>query len=366
MGDSNATTINQHLHNKPTTTYRLVTTFNLNELNQQIQDYKDDINEYDHILILIGTNHLKLGQQANDIHRDITAITQPLDQNKLQIIEPPRISNINHEIERKTLVKLHKKTNQKTINPYPINLRLKPDGIHLTNETAQQTANELMKILETETEPTQETHKTTTNKTNTSANRPKTQQPQQSQQPQRSYRPRTNQPEDREEDYIYEEIKINNNIVSHVIGREGKSIRHITSKHNTKAHYDTNTETMTITGTKRRDLRETIEDIKEIIEARTQDQETTRPTPRNPTYHPRPTQHEPQHNRPRHEEERYTYSRRAELRELREPPYQHTQQRYRDRSPHHQQEFKHPRTTAPLHLPPKKEKRTQTKKKPPQ
>ena len=198
MGDSNANTINQHLHNKPTT-YRLVTTFNLNKLNQQIQDYKDDINEYDQILILIGTNHLKLGQ-ANDIHRDITAITQPLDQNKLLIIEPPRLSNTNHEIERKTLVKLHKKTNQKTINPYPINLILKPDGIHLTNETAQQTANELMKILETE--PIQETHKTTPNKTNTSSNRPKTQQSQQSQQPQRSYRPRTNQTEDREKDYI--------------------------------------------------------------------------------------------------------------------------------------------------------------------
>ena len=100
---------------------------------------------------------------------------------------------------------------------------------------------------------------------------------------------------------------------------------------------------MTISGTKRRDLRETIGDIKEIIEARTQDQETTRPPPRNPTYQPRPSQHEPQHNRPRQEEERYTYSRRAELRELREPPHQHTQQRYRDRSPHHHQEFKHPR-----------------------
>ena len=73
MGDTNANTINQHLHNNPTTTYRLVTTFNLNELNQQIQDYKDDINEYDQIIILIGTNHLKLGQQANDIHRDITS-----------------------------------------------------------------------------------------------------------------------------------------------------------------------------------------------------------------------------------------------------------------------------------------------------
>ena len=197
-----------------------------------------------------------------------------------------------------------------------------------------------MKILKTES--TQETHKTTPNKTNTSSNRPRTQQPQQSQQPQRSYRPRTNQPEDREKDYIYEELKINN-IVSHIIGREGRNIRYITSKHNTKAHYDTNTEMMTITGTKRRDLHKTIEDITEIIEARTQDQETTRPTPRNPTYQPRPTQHEPQHNRPRQEEERYTYSRRAELRELREPPYQHTQQRYRDRSPHHQQEFKHPR-----------------------
>ena len=90
MGDSNANTINQHLHNKPTTTYRLVTTFNLDQLNQQIQDYKDEINEYDQILILIGTNHLKLGQHANDIHRDITAITQPLDQNKLLIIEPPK------------------------------------------------------------------------------------------------------------------------------------------------------------------------------------------------------------------------------------------------------------------------------------
>ena len=147
MRDSNVNTINQHLHNKPTTTYRLVTTFNLDQLNQQIQDYKEDINEYDQILILIGTNHLKLGQQANDIHRDITAITQPLDQNKLLIIEPPRLSNTNQEIERKTLVKLLKKTKQKTINPYPINLLLKPDGIHLTNETAQQTANELMKIF---------------------------------------------------------------------------------------------------------------------------------------------------------------------------------------------------------------------------
>ena len=353
MGDSNATTINQHLHNKPTTTYRLVTTFNLNELNQQIQEYKDDINEYDQILILIGTNHLKLGQQANDIHRDITAITQPLDQNKLQIIEPPRISNTNHEIERKTLIKLHKNTNQKTINPYPINLTLRPDGIHLTNETAQQTANELMGILETVTEPTQETQRTTTNRINTPSYKPYTQQPQQSQQPQRSHQPersyqprtyqprtvqpRTNQPEDRKEDLIQEKFQINNNIVPHVIGREGRSIRHITSKHYTKAHYDTKTEMMTISGTKRRDIRETIEDIKEIIEARTQDQETTQSTPSNPTYNPRPTQHQPQYNRPRQEDERYTYSRRAEPREPREPPYHHTQQRFRDRSPHHQE-----------------------------
>ena len=349
MGDSNATTINQHLHNKPTTTYRLKTTFNLNELHQQIQEYKDDINEYDNILILIGTNHLKLGQQASDIHRDITAITQPLDQNKLQIIEPPRLSNTNHEIERKTLVKLHKNTNQKIINPYPINLILKPDGIHLTNDTAQQTANELMRILETE--PTQESQKTITNKTSTSSTRPKTQQPQlsllpqpsqqpqpqRSHQPQRSYRPPTNQPTDYEDHYIKEEYKISNNIVPHVIGKEGKNIRHITSKNHTKAHYNTNTETMTITGTRRRDLRETIEDIKEIVETRTQEQESTRPTPRNPTYQPRPTQHEPQYNRPRQEEERYTYRRRDEIRELREPPYQ---QRYRDRSPHHHQEFR--------------------------
>ena len=347
MGDSNATTINQHLHNKPTTTYRLKTTFNLNELHQQIQEDKDDINDYDNILVLIGTHHLKQGQQASDIHRDITAITQPLDQNKLLIIEPPRLSNTNHEIERKTLIKLHKNSNQKIINPYPINLILKPDGIHLTDDTAQQTANELMRILEME--PTQEPQKTITNKTNTTSARPKTQQPQQSllpqpshqAQPQRShqsqlsYQPPSNQPTDREDQFIKEEFKISNNIVPHVIGKEGKNIRHITSKNHTRAHYNTKTETMTITGIRRRDIRETIEDIKEIVETRTQEQEIYRPTPRNPTYQLRPTQHEPQHNRPRHEEERYTYSRRAEIRELREPPHQ-----YRDRSPHHHQEFR--------------------------
>ena len=119
MGDTNANTINQHLHNKPTTTYRLVTTFNLNELNQQIQDYKDDINEYDQILILIGTNHLKLGQQANDIHRDITAITQPLDQNKLLIIEPPRLSNTTMKLKEKHLSNYIRKPTKRPSTPTP-------------------------------------------------------------------------------------------------------------------------------------------------------------------------------------------------------------------------------------------------------
>ena len=119
MGDSNANTINQHLHNKPTTTYRLVTTFNLNEVNQQIQDYKDDINEYDQILILIGTNHLKLGQQANDIHRDITAITQPLYQNKLLIIEPPRLSNTTMKLKEKHLSNYIRKPTKRPSTPTP-------------------------------------------------------------------------------------------------------------------------------------------------------------------------------------------------------------------------------------------------------
>ena len=95
--------------------------------------------------------------------------------------------------------------------------------------------------------------------TNTSPNRPRTQelqqsqqpqrsqQPQQNQQPQRSLRPRTNQPEDMEGDYINEDFRISNNIVSHVIGREGRNIKFITSQHNTKAHYESNTEMMTIT-----------------------------------------------------------------------------------------------------------------------
>ena len=171
--------------------------------------------------------------------------------------------------------------------------------------------------------------------TNTSSNRPRTQQPQQSQQPQG--RPRTTQQtqlEDMEDDYINEDIRINN-IVSHVIGREGRNIKFITSQHNTKAHYDSNTEKMTITGTRQRDTYKTIRDIKEIIVSRTQEQETTQSTP--PT---NPDPHNTNPNRPRQEEnERYTYSRR----ELREPPSHHTQQRYRDHSPHHHQEFKHPR-----------------------
>ena len=148
---------------------------------------------------------------------------------------------------------------------------------------------------------THETQTTTPNQTNTSSDRPRTQLSQRSLQPQRSHRPKTTQPtqpKDTNDDYISENLRINNNnIVKHVIGKEGRTI-----------NYDSKTEMMTITGTRQRDIYKTIRDIKEIIESRTQEKEATRSTPRNPTYPPQPSQHEPQHKRPRHEEsERYTY-----------------------------------------------------------
>ena len=368
IGDSNAALIYRHLTDTQDMTYKFKSAYTVPQLHKVILNQKEEINSYDVILIHIGTNNLKHGELAHEIHENILTATNELNMDKTIFLEPPRMEAINHEIEKKTLTGLQQESGLKTTNPYPISTKLQPDGLHITDPIANIAAknietflmdtnhdNQPMDIDTRNREPVntqpirQPSHNTQDNRTQNpkeytrQTERQRTenrghQEPEQKRQ--------TQQTTQRPNMTIYKrETKVENHLVKHVFGKEGKKIHQITQDNYTRATYDSKTETMIITGTTPQKVDTTIDEINQITDYRRQQEhreeyhtkdrprEVSPPTTRDrsphrpqepPTYRTNRTQYKTRDRSPYKPQETPTHRERDRTRRYNIPQHRHT------------------------------------------